>query len=191
MRLVVTREDYFIAAMAILAEEGHGALKVAPLCRRVGVTTGSFYNYFGSLDGFIAELLPYWEQEQTDRLIRMASVRPEPRARITALKDLALKEIQHEAEAAIRAWANFNPEVYAAQRRVDAERFDALVSVLKELIPHKRERDLLAVMGISLLSGYQAWRKPFDRRELSRVLDEYQTLLFDHADLAEQGLRGA
>jgi AcrR family transcriptional regulator len=190
VRLLVSREDYFGAAMDLLAEEGHGALKITPLCKRIGVTTGSFYNYFGSLDGFIAELLVYWEAEQTRRLIDLASAPADPRAQITMLKELALDQIQHEAEGAIRAWANFNPEVAAAQERVDSERIDAVDAVLAQLIPTKRERDLLAIMGISLLAGYQSVRSPIDRRELGLLFDEYEQTLFRHADAAALKAKG-
>jgi AcrR family transcriptional regulator len=184
VRLLVSREDYFGAAMRLLAEEGHGALKITPLGRRIGVTTGSFYNYFGSLDGFIAELLVFWESEQTNRLIELASVPSDPRARITKLKELSLEQIDHEAEGAIRAWANFNADVAAAQKRVDRERIEAVTAVLSNLIPSKRERDLLAIMGISLLAGYQSVRSPIDRRELGLLFDEYEGTLFRHSDAA-------
>ena len=68
MRLLVTRDDYYAAAMRILATEGAGGLKIATLCRELGVTTGSFYGYFGSLDGFIEQFLAYWWESQTARI---------------------------------------------------------------------------------------------------------------------------
>lgn len=45
------RDSYFETGLEILAELGFGALKLAELCRRMGVTTGSFYPLLHQLVG--------------------------------------------------------------------------------------------------------------------------------------------
>ncbi|MGI8678768.1 MAG: TetR/AcrR family transcriptional regulator [Jatrophihabitans sp.] len=179
MRLVVTKDDYFAAALDALATSGHAALKIGSLCTTIGVTTGSFYHYFGSWDGFVLELLTHWEQEKTHRLAVAVSAEPDPVARIQAIKKLAVA-LPHEAETAIRAWAHSNPIVAQVQRRVDDERLDSLRSVLLGVIGNRRRSEQLAVMGITLLIGMQQWRSPVDRKELARMLDEYELLILSH-----------
>ncbi len=44
-------------------------------------------------------------------------------------------------------------------------------AVILGVVPNRREAELLAVMGISLLVGLQQWRWPVDVRELGRLLD--------------------
>jgi AcrR family transcriptional regulator len=180
LRQLVTRIDYFAVALTVLADEGHGALKIGTLCRSLGVTAGSFYNYFGSFDGFVDELLGYWEQEKTQRIFAAASAVPDPVGRVRLVKSLAV-ELPHGAETAIRAWAHVNPSVAEAQRRVDQERRTALREVLAGVIPIEREADELAIIGISLLVGIQQWRSPVDPAELGRVLDEFEILVMDRA----------
>jgi AcrR family transcriptional regulator len=180
LRQLVTKIDYFTAALAVLADEGHGALKIGTLCRSIGVTAGSFYNYFGSFDGFVTELLGYWEQEKTQRIFAAAAAVPDPVSRVKLVKTLAV-DLPHEAETAIRAWAHINPAVAEAQHRVDQERRTALRDVLAGVIPIEREADELAIMGLSLLVGIQQWRSPVDAAELGRVLDEFEILVMDRA----------
>jgi hypothetical protein len=48
-------------------------------------------------------------------------------------------------------------------------------------VPNRREAEQLAVMGISLLVGLQQWRSPVDRKELARVLDDYEQLVISRA----------
>ena len=134
MRLVVTREDYFAAALDVLAQRGHGALRIGPLCKAIGVTTGSFYHYFGSWDGFVAALLEHWEHEKTQRIFEIAAAQPDPHARVRTMKELACS-VPHEAEAAIRAWAHVNPIVDGVQRRVDQERLTAVRTVISGVVP--------------------------------------------------------
>lgn len=180
MPVVATREDYFVVAMDLLGAEGHGALRLGRLCESLGVTTGSFYHYFGGIDGFVRELLEYWEVQQTQRIAALSLVPADPRERIRRMRELSLT-VPHEAEAAIRAWANTNPEVAAMQQRVDAERHAVLRRVILGVVPDRRRADLLAVIGLSLLIGLQQWRTPVRKRELNRVLDEFQQLIERHA----------
>jgi AcrR family transcriptional regulator len=184
MPIHVTRDEYFETALALLATEGHGALKIGTLCRTLGVTTGSFYHYFGSLDGFIEAFLEYWEGDRTARVIALANVPSDPTERIARLKVLAL-DVPHDAEGAIRSWANSNARVAEMQKRVDQERFDALRDVIFGVVPDKRRAELLAVLGISMLVGLPMWRSPVNRRELSRLYDEFEQAILRHvAELA-------
>lgn len=180
MRLVVTKDDYFVTALDALASSGHGALKIGSLCQAIGVTTGSFYHYFGSWDGFVSELLAHWEQEKTHRLVVAVSAEPDPLVRIGTIKKAAIA-LPHEAETAIRAWGHSNPLVAQVQRRVDQERLESIRDVITGVIGNRRRAEHLAVMGITLLVGVQQWRSPVDRLELGRLLDEYERLILAHA----------
>lgn len=180
MPVVVIREDYFDAAMKVLAVDGFSALKIGKLCKAVGVTTGSFYHYFGSWDGFVTELLEYWEREQTERIVQLATVPDEPTERVAVLKQLALT-LPHEAEAAIRAWGNTNPVIADFQRRVDAERLEAVRLVISGVVPDRKKAEYLAFVGMTLLVGLQQWRSPVEAKELRRLLDTFEDLIADNS----------
>lgn len=180
MRLVVTKDDYFAAALDVLATQGHAALKIGSLCRDLGVTTGSFYHYFGGWDAFVRELLAHWEQERTRRVIDLTTAEQDPYARVRMLRKLATT-LPHDAETAIRAWSHVNPAVDEVQRRVDQERLDALRTVIRGVVPNAREAQMLATIGMTLLVGAQQWRTPVDIRELGRMLDQFQALVLQHA----------
>lgn len=180
MRLVVTKNDYFAAALDVLAAEGHAALKIGSLCRTIGVTTGSFYHYFGSWEGFVHALLSHWEQEATQRIFALAAAERDPIARVRKIKKLALT-LPHDAETAIRAWGHTNAIVSEGQRRVDQERLAAVRSAILGVVRNRREAEQLAVLGISLLVGLQQWRSPVDTKELGRLLDDYEALVLSRA----------
>ena len=180
MRLSVTREDYFDAALQLLAAEGHRALKMSTLCKMLGVTTGSFYNYFGSWPEFAPQLLTHWEKEQTLRIQELSNQADDPLERIGTMKELAT-QLPHESETAIRAWSNGDPLVAEFQRRVDDERFAALRAVIAPIVPDPAAVETLATMGISLLIGIQSLRSPVDRDELHRLFDEFEENVRRHA----------
>lgn len=176
MRLLVTRDDYFASAMDLLATEGAGRLKIAVLCKRLKVTTGSFYGYFGSLDGFVEQFLEYWEEEQTNRIERLVAASEDPLERVLVMKRL-VATVPHAAEAAIRGWAHTNAAVDVVQKRVDEHRVRALQDVLASVIPDAAEAHRLAVMGITLLVGLQQWRSPVTQADFDLVFDSYEQMV--------------
>ena len=96
------REAWFTAANELLAEEGYGGLKLAPLCKRLGVTTGSFYHSFDSWQDFTDALLEAWLQERTQHTVDVVSGTADPVERLMLLAD-AGSQLLHRTEAAILA----------------------------------------------------------------------------------------
>lgn len=179
MRLSVTRKDYFDVALRVLATDGHRALKMSTLCKILGVTTGSFYNYFGSWREFAPQLLTYWEKEQTLRVQELSRQSDNPDTRIHTMRVLAA-QLPHESEAAIRAWSNGDPLVAEFQRRVDDERLDALREVIASAVEDETAVELLSLMGMCLLIGIQSMRSPVDRDEFDKLLDEFESAVRVH-----------
>lgn len=176
MRLLVTRDAYFPAAMDLLATEGAGKMKIAVLCKRLKVTTGSFYGYFGSLDGFIEQFLDFWEEQQTTRIERLVAASDDSLERVLMLKQL-VAALPHQAEAAIRSWAHTNEAVRVVQTRVDEHRLQALTDVLALAIPSREDAHRLAVMGMTLLVGLQQWRSPITQSDFDLVFDGYEQMV--------------
>lgn len=173
-------ERFLDVALDVLARDGAAGLKLAPLCRAVGVTTGSFYHHFGSWSAFVAALLGHWEREQTDRVLELARATADPVERIEVTKRLTAA-LRHDVEVAIRAWAAMDPVVGAAQRRVDEQRVVALAEVLGGVLPDPAEATRLARFGVCLLVGFQQTVPALEEAVLLEMFDEYQALLLRHA----------
>ncbi len=60
------RKAWEIAALEMLGEVGLSGLGVVPLARRLGVSKGSFYWHFESLDDLLEAMLARWERVFTD-----------------------------------------------------------------------------------------------------------------------------
>ncbi|MBP2365761.1 TetR/AcrR family transcriptional regulator [Pseudonocardia parietis] len=176
----IAAEQYFESAMTILGRDGAAGLKIGPLCRSLGVTSGSFYHHFGGWAGFVRGLLQYWESQQTDRVVELARATADPIERVLVVRRLTV-ELRHDAEAAIRAWAQIDPEVGRAQARVDGQRRIALEQVVGDVVESTEIAHRLAIFGYSLLVGFQQTCDPRDRDLLQRLLGDYQDLILAHA----------
>src|SRR5437588_10307286 len=104
----LTREQYFEAALDVIAGEGVGSLTIAKLCQRLDVTIGSFYHHFKGSKAFLQAFYGWWETEHAFHLVDQARLEHDPIARLDLLKKLAAG-LPHQAEAASRTWSTSRP----------------------------------------------------------------------------------
>ena len=71
-----TRESYLETGLEVLSDLGYGGLKLAEVCNRLGVTTGSFYHYFASWSAYSQELVAHWVQDRTMRVAAASAPSP-------------------------------------------------------------------------------------------------------------------
>ncbi len=171
----LSRDDYLAAGLDLLAEGGVGAVTIAALCERLGVTKGSFYHHFGDVSAFHEALLASWEAGTYHAIEKARSV-TDSHKRLSVLKELGVAA-HHEAESAIRAWGRSYEPAATVVRRVDLARESSLVDSFRAIgIPATRARHL-ARIGLATLIGTQALERPVDRKRLLAVFDEYQEWL--------------
>ena len=175
-------ENYFEAALRILADNGVPGLKIGVLCSTLKVTSGSFYHHFGGWDEFVGQLLEYWETEQTRRVMQMTHLAANPWEQLDVLKQMAV-QMPHDAEAAIRAWGRGDATVNVVQRRVDELRHDSLRDVIIDVGVEPSYAELLATMGLTVLAGFQQVRSGADTEELAALLSEVVRLVAARATL--------
>jgi AcrR family transcriptional regulator len=161
MASVVSRESYFETGLDVLSDLGYGGLKLAEVCNRLGVTTGSFYHYFAGWPTYTKELIEHWMQERTVVAIEAARAESDPRRRIATLIQVGLS-LPHGAEAAIRVWSSLDPHVHSVQAAVDQQRFDILYESGFEILQNKRKAEVFAAWGLYLVVGYEQCTIPDD-----------------------------
>jgi AcrR family transcriptional regulator len=169
--LKVTQEQYFTAALEHLADHGAEGLTIGALCRALGVTSGSFYHYFGNWGGFLDALLEHWEDVQTGRIVARAASQATADKRLAVLQSEAA-ELPHEAEAAIRAWGQGEEKVRLAQQRVDTRRREELEAIIIDVGVAPDDAARLATMGMAVLVGIQQLQRPVDVPMLFTLLEE-------------------
>lgn len=171
MASVVSREAYFETGLDVLSDLGYGGLKLAEVCNRLGVTTGSFYHYFSSWPAYTRELVAHWMQARTVQVVEALRAEPDPRRRIDTLIQVGLG-LPHGAEAAIRAWSSVDSEVYSVQAAVDRQRFDIMFESALEILENKRQAQMFAAWGVYLLVGYEQALLPRDTDVLEWIVGQ-------------------
>lgn len=179
MATVAARESYFTTGLEVLAEKGIGGLKLAEVCGRLGVTTGSFYHYFANWSAYTRELIDYWMQDLTVRLSEIFKQEPDPRKRMQFIISTVLS-LPHSAEAAIRAWSSIDPEVHAVQVEVDRARFKVCYDYAIEICGDVRQAEVFSYWSVYLLVGYE-------QTTLDRDQEAYEVMMNQMCDDLESG----
>jgi AcrR family transcriptional regulator len=169
MGVVASQESYFDTGLAILSDLGYGGLKLAEVCQRLGVTTGSFYHYFPSWSAYTRQLVTHWHEAVTAKVIAVTAAEPDPRRRIHSLIEAGLA-LPHGAESAIRVWGAIDPQVRSVQAAVDRQRFDVMYTSAREILGNERQAQLFAAWAVYLLVGYEQAILPPDTAGLAWIV---------------------
>ncbi|MDH6195726.1 AcrR family transcriptional regulator [Mycobacterium frederiksbergense] len=173
---IVSRESYFDTGLDVLSDLGYGGLKLAEVCNRLGVTTGSFYHYFPNWASFTRELIAHWREARTSRVVEALRADTDPHHRIQTMIGEALA-LPHGAEAAIRVWCSLDPEVYSVQAVVDQLRFDIIFESALELIGDERNARYFAAWSLYLIVGFEQSTLPRDTEALQWITSQMRDAL--------------
>jgi AcrR family transcriptional regulator len=167
----VSRVAYLETGLDVLSDLGYGGLKLAEVCNRLGVTSGSFYHFFDNWPTYTRELVEHWRQANTVRLVEWIRTEPDPRRRIDRIIDIGLN-LPHRAEAAIRSWSSADPDVHAVQVDVDKERHQILHESALQILRDDRQAQLFADWAVYLLVGYEQATLPPDKAALEWIVEQ-------------------
>jgi len=116
---------------------------------------------------FVEGLLRDWEDRFAEILDEVAGVSdPVRRFELTAEH---VWSMDHDAEAALRAWSYRDPVVAAAVARMDRARAQNYANTLALVIDDPERCRVLAAMGTAVLVGLQMCDRPVDRERFLRV----------------------
>ncbi|MEU2716151.1 TetR/AcrR family transcriptional regulator [Streptomyces sp. NPDC007205] len=96
-----TVEQLLDAALRVYAESGEQGLTVAAITRASGVSLGSLYHHFGSVDGLLNALLLRWLERLLGELVKALESTRTAHTGIRALVGAYLAFVQEHREAAL------------------------------------------------------------------------------------------
>ncbi|KAF0968905.1 hypothetical protein BPODLACK_02561 [Gordonia sp. YY1] len=172
MAATTTRELYLETGLAVLADSGYSALKLAEVCKRLGVTSGSFYHFFKNWSDYTSQVITHWYDSRTEAELAAARTEPDMSRRVDDLVQSALG-LPHDAESAIRTWAAMDPEVCKVQEAADRARYDAALELLDDRVAAHR----YANWALYLLTGYEQTTLPQDKEALKWAADQFTAAL--------------
>jgi AcrR family transcriptional regulator len=129
----LTAVDWAEAALQLIAEKGLGALTIAALATRLGVTKGSFYWHFKGRSDLLAAALTQWEQRATTEAITGLEAVADARRRLELMLDASSRPPRSRSLYAALAEAAEDPIVRRVLNRVASMRIAYLETCYRNL----------------------------------------------------------
>lgn len=171
----LNREDWLHKGLEILSAFDQDKIKILYLCKQMGVTRGSFYHHFESIEDYIGALMGHWTEQNTQRFIQVASSEEGPEAQIKVLNALVL-ESDLSLEAAIRSWSYYNAQVKGYLEQVDRLRLAFLEKVFSAMGMEAQLAKGLASIEYALLVGVQQLYPQLSPEELGQLFMLHQQM---------------
>lgn len=172
----IKKEDWLIAGMQGLQEAGDAAIRIDYLCKKLGVTKGSFYHHFHSMEDYVNELLHYWEQENTLAIIDEVEKISDQKLKAGVLNQQVVAK-DHQVEVMIRSWAAKNEKVRHCLEKVDLRRIHYLQSLHKASGVQEQMALDLAKIEYAAFVGFQHLYRTMPLEETDRIFTLFNTLL--------------
>lgn len=158
-------DDWTERALAIVMEEGVGAIKINRLCKDLGVTKGSFYWHFSDLDALLAAIAQRWAAETREILSSLGELQGlPPLERIRAMALRLIDDRSWSVERALREWAKGDAVVAAVVVESDQFVFELVQDALLELGHSAQDArlraGLLVYAGIGFAHGQASLPQP-------------------------------
>ncbi len=179
---VPTRSDWLQAGLAAVVDDGPNGLRIDRLCRRLGVSKGSFHHHFAGAGDFKRSLLAAYENlvvEALDQAIDQTEAAT-PQAALAGLTAAITGTpgfYRPGLEVAMRAWAFSDAEVRAVQERVDRRRLESLRGIWSKILDDPAQVHTAALLPYLVGIGASLVQPPTPSDQLQRVYELLITLV--------------
>jgi AcrR family transcriptional regulator len=169
----LSREEWLMQALDILADEHNALIRIDDLVKRMGVTKGSFYWHFKDRSDFLSQLLDYWVYEFNEKVpeeINKAVGDQDARTRLRYLLEYLVEHNCAMYDMVVRSWAAQDPSVGKVLIKIDKLRLATLSALFTEMgfsEDDARIRSHIFVTYISLRAGLFVKRSK--REELDAI----------------------
>ena len=170
----VNKEDWLLAGLNQLREQGPLGISGEKLARRLDVTRGSFYHHFKNMDAYIHQLMDEWERSYTLTLLENAHA-DDPAQEMLQLMEAAWNS-DSDLEVAIRQWGASNSVVSERIARMDQIRLGHLSRIYSILVNDpEKGRKFGTVAYYGLLGALHATPR-LTKADLKALILEIQSL---------------
>jgi AcrR family transcriptional regulator len=174
-----TRSDWIQAGLVAVADNGPDGLRIDRLCRRLGVSKGSFHHHFAGAGDFKQALLAAYEALVVDALNQAIdqTAADNPKAALAGLTAAVTSRgsfYRPDLEVAMRAWAFSDPDARAVQERVDSRRLESLQGIWSRILDDPAAVHTAALLPYLVGIGASLVQPPTPPGQLQRV---YELLL--------------
>jgi len=177
----LSEDDWIEAATDVLVDENFRGIRIDALCKKLGVTKGSFYWHFPGRTELVSTLLARWRQRMTTNIIeRLTALGESPGERLRALFELPHRSKSPEfarVEQSVRDWGRCADKAQEAVQEVDELRLEYFRSLLIQHGLSDEMAEKRAYIAYSIMMGDSILRITLKNNAGDALTDEIMELL--------------
>jgi AcrR family transcriptional regulator len=167
----ISRDDWIDAAWNILGEAGVEGIRIEQLARKLDVTKGSFYWHFKNRQGLVDAMIERWLGMREEDRPGYSTDSEDPGERLWKVIERGITRGTRGQAAALRLWAQRNPEVEEKIVLADSVRRQFLIDQFKALGHDGEAAEIRAEVYMSVISAeflHSGSRDEADRLAMAR-----------------------
>ncbi len=149
----VTPEDWVAGVLAEMKETDGVDIRIEAVARRLGVTKGSFYNYFESKEDAVNRALDLWLQSENKVLAEMESTPVAGYEQIVERLFSTVGRFEYPLVFFLVGVSRRHSQYHNLARRIQRERYTRVENMLARMGVEPRTADRIAVALIPSLFG--------------------------------------
>lgn len=177
----LNKSDWVDAATGILVDENVRGIRIDVLCKKLGVTKGSFYWHFAGRPALLKAILERWHKRMTTNVIdRLGAQAGNPFDRLRALLTLprtTRSPAFARIEQSIRDWARRDPQTQTAVEEVDRIRLGYICDLFVQQGFDQDVATQRAYIAYALLMGDSVLRNSVQPENLNEIFEDAMNML--------------
>ncbi|WP_027722486.1 TetR/AcrR family transcriptional regulator [Maridesulfovibrio zosterae] len=163
-------ENLLDTGLQLLETESIQQLTISALCKKMGVTKGSFYHHFKNRVDFLDRMLDYWVQVWTIDRVQELSSSASALERYKKMVEVSV-DYPMNVEISIRAWAQQDTLAQKYLQKVDNMRIECLRLIFEELCGNPERAAVLAKIDYAIFVGVRMVSPPIVGNEAMEIVN--------------------
>ena len=179
-KIVAKKEDWIKLGYKLFSKEGVSSLVIEKMASVLNCNKSSFYWHFKTKKEFIAALVNYWVENETERIIKEVEAKNNPEDRLDIFLKIAFRNAPYlEFVFFLKRYAQKQKEIQSIIDRVDKRRLDFSSQLFQDLGYDKEVAEVKASIFYKYLIGYHEMirNKKQPPEYLSGVISELKHFL--------------
>jgi AcrR family transcriptional regulator len=139
-KIIAKKKDWINLGYRLFAEQGVSGINVEKMAKTLKVNKSSFYWHFKTKKEFISQLITFWKNKETDRIINLTNDKKTGLDKLKALIPLIYKQDPYlDFVFYLKRYARKEKKIQKIIDNIDKERIDYASNLIQDLGYSKQE----------------------------------------------------
>jgi AcrR family transcriptional regulator len=139
-KVIAKKKDWINLGYRLFAEQGVSGINVEKMAKTLKVNKSSFYWHFKTKKEFISQLITFWKNKETDRIINLTNDKKTGLDKLKAIIPLIYKQDPYlDFVFYLKRYARKEKKIQKIIDNIDKERIDYASNLIQDLGYSKQE----------------------------------------------------